>query len=281
MTSGRAIKAVDITVPQAADYANGIEDLYNGTLDVIVLRGALPSAVLGPVGPKLDHDAAESWARPNQKNPADDIRMLGVPATPTYASPTGPDPAAYFAQAKWTRENAGRIFGNGWDAVGDIERMLGRFSGGRPVTLPANAEGQVFQPFTVRRLPDGTGISLHHDYHFPLALYDELRAASDTSTLISYFVTVQQPEAGGELTTYPVTQDEPNPPKLNGWAWDIAAVESRFPGQAFTTRAGDLFLFAAGRCLHRVNPVVGSRARITMGGFLSLSAARDRVLYWS
>lgn len=282
MTSGWTIKAIDISVDGAAAYANGIEDLYNGTIDVIVLRGALPASVLGPVGPKLDHDAAESWARPNQKNPADDIRMLGMPATPTYSTPTGPDPAAYFAQAKWTRENAGRIFGNGWDAVGDIERMLARFSGGRPVTLPSNADGQVFQPFTVRRLPDGTGISLHHDYHFPLALYDELRAASDTSTLISYFVTVQPPKAGGELTVYPITQDEPNPPKLpNGWAWDIEAVESRFPGQAFTMGAGDLFLFAAGRCLHRVNPVVGDVARITMGGFLSLSRGRDRVLYWS
>jgi len=282
VTSGWAIKAVDISVPEAASYANAIEDLYNGTIDVLVLRGALPAEVLGPAGARLDGDGADSWTRPNQKNPADDIRMLGMPATPTYTSPTGPSPDAYFDQAAWTRENAPRIFGGGWDAVGDIERMLGRFSGGRPVVLPSRADGKVFQPFTVRRLPDGTGISLHHDYHFPLALYDELRAASDTSTLISFFVTVQQPEAGGELTVYPITADEPNPPKLpNGWAWDVPAVEARYPGQAFTMGTGDLFLFAAGRCLHRVNPVVGPKARITMGGFLSLSAARDRVLYWS
>ncbi|MDO8795367.1 MAG: hypothetical protein Q7J25_12180 [Vicinamibacterales bacterium] len=283
VASGWAITSVDISVPEAAQYANGIEDLYNGTLDVIVLRGALPAAVLGPAGARLDVDADEvGWARPNQKSPTEDIRMLGMPATPTYTSPTGPSPDAYFDQAEWTRQNAPRIFGGGWDAVGDIERMLARFSGGRPVVLPSRSDGKVFQPFTIRRLPDGTGIGLHHDYHFPLALYDELRPASDTSTLISYFVMVQAPEAGGELTTYPLTPDEPNPPKLpNGWAWDVPAVEARYPGLAFTTGVGDLFLFAAGRCLHRVNPVVGPRARITMGGFLSLSAGHDRVLYWS
>ena len=40
MASGWTIKAVDISVPEASAYANGIEDLYNGTLDVIVLRGS-------------------------------------------------------------------------------------------------------------------------------------------------------------------------------------------------------------------------------------------------
>ena len=112
-TSGWSITSVDIPVAEAAQHANGIEDLYNGALDV--------------------RDADEvGWARPNQKNPADDIRMLGMPATPTYASPTGPSPEAYFEQAEWTRNNAPRIFGGEWDAVSAIEGMLTRFSGGRP-----------------------------------------------------------------------------------------------------------------------------------------------------
>lgn len=52
-----------------------------------MLRGALPASVLGPVGPKLDHDAAESWARPSQKNPADDIVAPVHVATLTKSSP--------------------------------------------------------------------------------------------------------------------------------------------------------------------------------------------------
>ncbi len=283
VTSGWTIKTADLTDATAAARANGIEELYDGGLDVIVLRGALPAAVLGPAGARIDADGGSvSWARPNQKNPAEDIRMLGMPATPTYASPAGPDPDTYFAQAESTRRHAPAQFGGGWDPVPAIEGTLGRFAGGRPVTLPARADGRGFQPFTIRRLPDGTGIGLHHDYHFPLALYDELRAASDTSTLLSFFVIVQAPSGGGELTVYPISPDEPDPPKLpNGWAWDVPAVEARYPGEAFTLATGDLFLFASGRCLHRVNPVAGATARITMGGFLSLSAARDRVLYWS
>jgi hypothetical protein len=42
-----------------------------------------------------------------------------------------------------------------------------------------------------------------------------------------------------------------------------------------------LFLFASARLLHRVSPVDGPQARFTMGGFLALDKARERVLYWS
>jgi hypothetical protein len=42
-----------------------------------------------------------------------------------------------------------------------------------------------------------------------------------------------------------------------------------------------MFVFASGRCLHRVAPVVGPTARITMGGFLALDKSHARVLFWS
>ena len=44
---------------------------------------------------------------------------------------------------------------------------------------------------------------------------------------------------------------------------------------------GDLFLLASGRCLHRVGKISGPKARVTMGGFLALDKARERVLFWS
>ena len=44
---------------------------------------------------------------------------------------------------------------------------------------------------------------------------------------------------------------------------------------------GDVFLLASGRCLHRVSPIQGAKARVTMGGFLALDKPRERVLFWS
>ena len=142
-----------------------------------------------------------------------------------------------------------------------ITELIGRFAGGRPVETAKAADGR------------------HHD---PQALYDEIAPILDTRTLISYVIVPPRPEAGGELCVYAVTPDTPDPPKLtNGFIWDLVAVERRYHFQRFVLDVGDLLLLASGRCLHRIAPIVGSRARVSMGGFLALNKARDRVFYWS
>ena len=153
------------------------------------------------------------------------------------------------------------------------------------VDVPSLSSGEnaaKFSPFTVRRLTEGKGIGLHHDYHYPLPVYNDLAPQLDTRILVSFVVALRKPDAGGELVVYRVSRDTPNPPKqANGWAWDLEALEQRFPAAKFTTDVGDMFVFASGRCLHRVAPVVGPRARITMGGFLALDKAGSRVMFWS
>ena len=56
---------------------------------------------------------------------------------------------------------------------------------------------------------------------------------------------------------------------------------ARGPSARFTMEAGDVFLLASGRCLHRIAPIEGDRARVTLGGFLAFDKTRTRVLYWS
>jgi hypothetical protein len=271
----RDVAAADIDLLR-----DGIAQLYDGAIDVIVVREALPAGVMREAGDRLDHDGATAWAQPNQQLPSDDIQLLGTPATPTYSAPRGPSEDAYLATANWYAANP--VFGDAFNPATAITGVLERMAGGRPVHILRFANGRPFAPFTVRRLRAGTGISLHHDYHFPIALFKEIAPGLDTRTLLSYFFTVREPEAGGELFAYPVTPDTPNAPKLpNGWAWDLAAVEQRFGSTAFATHPGDLFIFASSRCLHRVAPTVGPRARITMGGFLALDQTNERVWYWS
>jgi hypothetical protein len=272
---------LDIDVSQADQASNAIEEMYDDSLDVLVVRNAFSPAVMATVGDRLDGGSSKpGWTRPNEKSPTEDIQMLGVPATPTYSAPRGPSLDAYLDQAAWHRANP--VFDGSLDPAGEITRLLGSFSGRRPVELPHAGDGRAFDPFTVRKLANGTQISLHHDYHYPLPLYNDLAPRLDTRTLISYVITLRRPEIGGELYVYPVTPDMPDAPKLpNGWAWDLEAIEQCFPSAKFATNPGDLFLFASGRCLHRVAPTRGPRARVTMGGFLALNKDHSRVVYWS
>ena len=273
-TVGRVVRSADVDVADAGRLSNAIDQMYEDRLDVIVIRRALDPARLAAVGEQLDRDdTSAAWARPNARMPIEDIQVLGsdIPATPTYSAPTGASLDAYLESAKGHQAATAGLFDQDFNVAGEFRRVLGQFADGRPVDIPVADDGRQYVPFTIRRLVDGRQIGLHHDYHYPLALYSQLAPKLDTRTLISFVATLRRPEAGGELFVYAVTPDTPNPPKMpNGFQWDLEAVEKRFHWTSFETNPGDLFLLASGRCLHRIGRVAGPRARVSMGGFLAL-----------
>lgn len=276
-----AIRAVDLDASDLSSVSDGIVDLYEERLDVIMIRGAFSRRSIERVGDELDRsDRDPGWTNPNARVPSEDIQVIGTAATPTYSTPQGPTVDAYIEGAHKVQTSASSLFT--FDPAVEFRRVLTALSGGRPVDVPSLSAGASFSPFTVRRLTEGKGIGLHHDYHYPLPVYSDLAPTLDTSTLVSFVVALRKPNAGGELVVYPVRRDTPDPPKqANGWAWDLPALEERFASSRFVTDVGDMFVFASGRCLHRVAPVAGPVARITMGGFLALDRSRSRVLYWS
>jgi hypothetical protein len=281
----RKIRFRDVQGADVSAVANGIEDMYDDTLDVIVARGALPRKPLDDAGARLDRDDINpGWARPNEKMPVEDIQLLGTdtPATPTYAAPRGASLDAYLDSAARHRADAAGVFDGAFDLAAEFQRVLARFAGGRPVEVATASDGREYAPVTIRRLVDGKQIGLHHDNHYQLAMYNDLRPRLDVRTLVSFVATLREPEAGGELFVYGVTPETPDPPKMpNGFSWDLEGVERRFDAARFVMEPGDLFLLASGRCLHRVGRVAGPRARVTMGGFLALDRDDRRVLFWS
>ena len=266
---------------QQGTLSNAIEDMYNGALDVAVVRGSWPEQQLATVAAALDTGAGDpGWNRPNAVMPPEDIQVLGTAATPTYSTPRGPKLDQYLEDANWYDRSP--IFDRQLDPTAAIAHALGAHSGGRPVEVLTTPEGKRFSPFTVRRLVEGKGIGLHHDLHTSLEMFKDVAPGLDRQTLVSYVFTLQGPDAGGELCVYNCPPDVPDPPKMpNGFMWDLAGVEKRFGSVTVKTGTGDLFLFASARLLHRVSPVVGPRARFTLGGFLALDARRERVLFWS
>jgi len=283
VTAQRIIRASDVDAARAGDAADAIPRMYDDQLDVLIVRHAFDSKPLADAGERLDRDDADpGWARPNIKMPVEDIQILGTdtPATPTYQAPGGASLDEYLASAERHRQEGQGVFDAGFPAAAAITRVIEKFSGGRPVEIARADDGRQYVPFTVRRLVHGKQIGLHHDYHYPLALYTQLAPTLDTRTLISYVAILRRPAAGGELCVYAVTPDTPNPPKMpNGFMWDLDAVERGYDSKQFTLDVGDFFLLASGRCLHRIAPIQGDRARVSMGGFLALSKDRDRVYF--
>ena len=283
-TSRRTVRAIDVKATDVARVSNSIEAMYRDELDVLVIREALDPRILSDAGDRLDTDASNpGWARPNEKMPVEDLQILGTdtPATPTYQAPRGASLDAYLSSAAKHRKD-GEVFEAGYDAAAEIQKALALFSGGRPVRLAQSVDGRNWVPFTIRRIVDGKQIGIHHDYHYKLDLYSELSQMADTTTLISYVATLRAPDAGGELFVYAATSDMTDLPKLaNGFAYDLPAIEARYDSARFVLGAGDLFLLASGRCLHRIGRVSGPRARVTMGGFLALTKGRDEVVFWS
>jgi len=280
-----SVRCLDVDARDFAAVANGIEDMYDNAVDVIVVRGAFDDATLAEVGERLDVDGYDpGWSRPNETMPVEDVQLLGTdtPATPTFRAPRGASLDAYLGSAAAHACEAAAVFKPEFDAADEIRVMLSRFSGTRPVEPARAADGRAYAPFTIRRLGDGKQIGVHHDYHYRLDLYRELAEQVDTRTLISYVATLRSARAGGELFVYSATSDAPDLPKLpNGYSYDLAAIEARYDCACVATNPGDLFLLASGRCLHRVARIAGPQARITMGGFLALDKSRESVIFWS
>jgi hypothetical protein len=284
-TAQRTIRAREVDAARIGDAADAIQRMYDDQLDVLIVRRAFDAKPLTDAGERLDRDDTNpGWARPNVKMPVEDIQILGTdtPATPTYQAPGGASLDDYLASAERHRQEGQGVFDAGFHAANAITSVIEKFSGGRPVEIARADDGRQYVPFTVRRLVHGKQIGLHHDYHYPLALYTQLAPTLDTRTLISYVAILRRPSAGGELCVYAVTPETPNPPKMpNGFMWDLDAVERGYDSKKFTLDVGDFFLLASGRCLHRIAPIQGDRARVSMGGFLALSKDRDRVYFWS
>lgn len=277
------VRYVDVDVREAGRLRSAIDDLYEDGLDVAVVRRAVSDPVTVQVCSRLDQNSTTlGWARPNQIVPGEDIFLLGsdTPATPTCKAPAGASLEEYLQSGSGSDKALDSLLGS--SELGVVMReLIHALGGGRPVEVPVAPDGRRYVPYTLRLLPDGQQISIHHDYHYPISLYSDLSNRVDTATLVSFVLTLQRSTAGGHLVVYALRWNDPNQPFLPNGRWDEAAIETRYPSARFELNAGDFFLLASGRCFHRVERVSGPIPRITFGGFLALDRDHSKILYWS
>jgi hypothetical protein len=121
----------------------------------------------------------------------------------------------------------------------------------------------------------GNEFPMHHD---PSLWY--LRQQADTLDHVSYFVVLQPPEVGGELSVFDLLYEE-EAPELEQWGNEGRkdGPMDDVPATRISPPAGSMILFGGGWRWHRVEPIEGNRPRITYGGF-ACRAHDDRSLYF-
>ena len=96
----RHVRSVDVGPRDVAALGNSIEQMYDDSLDLVVVRDAF-GIPLAAAGAALDAgEGNPGWARPNAASATEDIQLLGMPATPTYATPRGPSLDTYSTSCK-------------------------------------------------------------------------------------------------------------------------------------------------------------------------------------
>ncbi len=269
----------DIDVEHIDEAATALEAIYEARSTGLVVRGAFPLELVAAAVSHLGDDAP--WISPNRGLAGGEIRNIGDAATPTFTHLRGPPTEVYKRSVELHAERTAAVFGDADVATHRLQDLLSRLFGGRPASAPAFDATSSWAAFNFRALDPGQQIYAHHDSHFGLGVYERLDAALDRTTLLSFFVTLQAPERGGELIVYGAWGSEPGVPMLPTRFLDTAAIERRYGRAVITLGAGDLVVFDSGRHVHRVTPVEGRRARLTCGGFLTLASDRSHVAFWS
>lgn len=276
------LRCMESTAQNPTHTGREIDRMCSGELDAAIIRQAFPTeAVVRAAAFFADGDATADWNRPNRPVPVIDLRLLGVGAAPTATTPAGPDTEAYLDEAARTPGAIRALFGKGFDPFAAVEKRLQQLSG-RPVAVPATDDQRSFSACTVRAIPAGAGLMVHHDNHYQLPVYKDVRAQMDTSALLSFFVVLQRPDAGGRLCVYARgPRDDAELPHLENGMPDPVGFDQQVPHQYFDLAQGDMIVFASSRLYHTVERVEGPLARVTIGGFTGLDAAHQRCLYWS
>jgi hypothetical protein len=178
------------------------------------------------------------------------------------------------------------------DIIGRIKKVFEKISGGRQIlTPPGNKPNSYFTPSTIRVLiPNFGGIHLHSGNYFQKefpSFFEFLSHEIDFRDQLSYFIMIQPPKLGGELTIYDIEwRDSETKSSLHenkeitlkdGTILKVDNIKRMY----ISPEAGDMIMFAGGPIWHRVEDILGENERITVGGFMAFSHDDKKVYFWA
>ena len=255
MTAAHATLPVGFVEGEQAPH-DAVDHMYTGRLSGVVFRQLCAPHECAGIVERL-YGSGLPWT-PYFHDPAG-AKSLGVSLTPTEVHPLGPPLDAYFSGA----ETDAQIFRE--LAAPAFERCVAAWAsvaGGRQVLVLE--QPRPHRPATLREMQAGYGAGRHVDTYRPSESFAHLHQLTDRTRQLSWYLVVQSAQAGGVLEVGP----------RNGVG------NQQDPLLPVELSCGDGILFDGSALWHRVTPVVGERARNTLGGFAALSADRRSLLYW-
>ncbi|MFN8276298.1 MAG: hypothetical protein U0T84_02340 [Chitinophagales bacterium] len=183
----------------------------------------------------------------------------------------------------------------GVDLYGKINLLFQSLGGGRKVEVPQGVNGYGRYLFgNFRHLhPKGGLMSVHCGNFFGTKfelIYRHLCERIKVVNQMSYFVMIQKPDEGGQLSVFNLrwvpgqTKSQLSEDEVvllsNGAKLKIDE-DSRVKRLDLLPEPGDMILFQGGNIWHRVAKVFGTKERITFGGFMGIQKDESTFFYWT
>ena len=284
----REIDAADLS-----GYENAIWDLFKRKYDCLIVRGALDAETckcLAEGATKLPTTERSSvtggWTFPPIfYKLAEEVANCGAGQRKQVLG-------AYFERCAQLANEYSNLLSV--DIRGLTHKWLRALAGGCNVEIPKGlgSNGE-YAGMTLRSffgggqgqitLQCGNYLQTVHQ-HF----YEHLEGQVDVFDQLSFFFFIQAPQAGGEVCLFDLEWEEGQTKSSLSENVHVMLPEISFHtasadlAQILNPEVGDLVIFAAaGQIWHRVEPVLGERERITLGGFAAYSYDKKTVYHWS
>jgi hypothetical protein len=275
-----------------AGYENAIWDLFKRKYDCLIIRGAISpetcqELVEGsqrlPEGERSE--VAGGWTFPPI------FYKLAEEVASGGASHRREVLGAYFERCQRVAAEYSNYLGVDLQAI--TQHWLKVLGGGCKVAVPTGLGSKGEYAGATLRSYAGNGegqLSLQCGNYLQTVhqnFYEHLEGQVDVFDQLSFFFLVQAPEAGGEVCLFDLEWAEGQTKAslaenvhvmLPDISYHAVSVEE---AQILNPEPGDLVIIAAGQIWHRVEPVLGNRERLTLGGFAAYSYDKKTVYHWS
>lgn len=275
MTSSFFSRMRDIDVSELEQHPDALRAIYEGNLHGLIIRNVFDKEVMARVVERLEK---KETPFPQTFFP-ERFKAWFYGRVLDGSEPTLND---YLRDAESFRVCTQHLFRDGPDFETRITEVFAHMSGGRPVRVPQAPDGRSYTPATIRVLPIGGHIGTHCGNEASTrSAYTHLNTLIDRHDQISYFVTLQAPDEGGELAVYSLTFEECDASMFDHGHTVVDPVLHLHQEKRYRPQAGDLIVFDGGRYFHKVDVVHGPQTRWTIGGFMMFAKDGETVLYWS
>ena len=151
---------------------------------------------------------------------------------------------------------------------------------------PPTEDGHGYNPGQIRWWePNQGGLPAHVGNEFRRQLADgpmsHLVQVTHVTNHLSYFVILQRADTGGELSVYDLTWDDNSGPDNFTNAQRDDSWIDRTVCTKLDLQPGDMVLFGGGWRWHKVDPIFGSKPRISYGGFAAPSVDGEALHFWA